>query len=204
MQASVFVDGIRTCKRCGSTHFKQFSGSGVKCEPCRQNKKNAKRREKRRVIDVQTNTNLCEVCQSTDFYKSTGRCKQCSKAANAARAAGRWSSPAYREQQARWRKQNPAAYLAKKARYRARLLNAYPLWLTNTQEDLIDAVYFEATELTLNTGIPHHVDHIVPLQGENVCGLHVPWNLRAIPAKENIRKQNSFNGWGPEGIQGAA
>ena len=56
-------------------------------------------------------------------------------------------------------------------------------------------VYRLAKKLTEETGIPHHVDHIVPLKSKYVCGLHCEDNLRAIPATDNMRKRNC---WWPD------
>lgn len=85
-------------------------------------------------------------------------------------------------------KNNPVAYAIKAANRRARTKNATPSWLTPEHRQQIAAVYAEARRLTVETGTPHCVDHIVPLQSPVVCGLHVPWNLRAITRRENQRK----------------
>lgn len=67
-----------------------------------------------------------------------------------------------------------------------------PAWLSAAEKALIRARYSEARWMTTRTGVKHHVDHIVPLLGKTVCGLHVPWNLRVIPARENNKKSNHF------------
>lgn len=52
----------------------------------------------------------------------------------------------------------------------------------------IAAVYKSCFAIASESGIPHHVDHIIPLRGKLVCGLHVHNNLQVIPASDNLRK----------------
>lgn len=60
--------------------------------------------------------------------------------------------------------------------------------------DKIDLIpfYKEAQRLTEETGIPHHVDHIIPIVHDLVCGLNCPSNLQVITAEDNLRKSNKF------------
>jgi hypothetical protein len=62
----------------------------------------------------------------------------------------------------------------------------------------IRAIYREADRLTGLTGVKHQVDHVIPLNHPRVCGLHVHFNLRAIPAGPNMSKNNH---WCPEQLE---
>jgi predicted nucleic acid-binding Zn-ribbon protein len=88
---------------------------------------------------------------------------------------------------ARTRENNPEGYarlMHKWAKRRADRARATPLWYDDTK---VKAIYRQAERMR-RAGFDVHVDHIIPLCGENVCGLHVHNNLRIIPAKENIAK----------------
>ena len=74
---------------------------------------------------------------------------------------------------------------ASNAKRRAIIKQALAPW---ADIDKIKRVYMECAERTLSTGIPHNVDHIIPLSGRTVCGLHVETNLRIITATENFRR----------------
>ena len=82
-------------------------------------------------------------------------------------------------------------YSAYEAKRRAAKLQATPHWLTEYQYKQIELKYWVSNFLTEYTGIQHHVDHIHPLQGKNICGLHVPNNLQVLTAEENLNKNNS-------------
>ena len=92
-----------------------------------------------------------------------------------------------------WRQNNPNKINSFSAKRRAAKLQRTPLWLTKKQLLEIQSFYTKAKEMESLTGVKHHVDHIVPLQGDNVSGLHVPWNLQVISATENINKGNKWH-----------
>lgn len=96
-----------------------------------------------------------------------------------------------RRKNRKWQKENSEKVTAISAKRRARKLQATPHWLTEYQYKQIELKYWISQFLTDYTGIQHHVDHIHPLQGENICGLHVPENLQILTAEENLRKSNS-------------
>jgi len=164
----------------------------------------------------------CNRCSQTklftDFYKDskakdghTGRCKECDyeyQKTNPRRAAIRkQSADKYREvrnQQAREknrqakidkyaaRVEGQEAYVRHRASRQLAKTAATPVWLSAQDKRKNIEIYAAAALLQELTCIPYDVDHIVPLQSEVVCGLHVWWNLQAIPQSLNAQKRNIF------------
>ena len=87
------------------------------------------------------------------------------------------------------RTKNHATHIACVKARSLRKRNAVPSWADMAA---IRSLYETARRMTVETGIKHHVDHIIPLSGKTVCGLHVQGNLRVIEGAENMRKHNAF------------
>lgn len=100
--------------------------------------------------------------------------------------------PKMLERRRRYYAANLPKIVASNALIKQRRMQRAPSWLTESDIREIESLYLEAARLSRETGIQHHVDHIVPLLGKKVSGLHVPWNMRVIPAKDNLRKGNKF------------
>jgi hypothetical protein len=95
-----------------------------------------------------------------------------------------------REYRNAWKEANKTQVLADNKVRRRKHRDATPPWLTRRQKSEIRQLYQIAITMTQTTGEQYVVDHIVPLRGESVCGLHVPWNLRVITQEENLKKSN--------------
>lgn len=91
-----------------------------------------------------------------------------------------------------FRQQNHSKRLANNAKRRAARIQQTPKW---ANQQRIETLYGFAQFMEwITMGIKYHVDHIVPLQGKTVCGLHTHDNLQILRASDNIRKGNKFNG----------
>lgn len=135
-----------------------------------------------------------------EFYRGRARCRTCE---SAAQKAWRQNNPdkfkacvaRYRSEnaeatrafakcrQGKWAKSNPGILAEGRARSRAAVRVATPPWADRAE---IRKVYARAAALGMT------VDHIHPLRGANVCGLHVPWNLQLLSHSANASKSNKF------------
>jgi hypothetical protein len=88
---------------------------------------------------------------------------------------------------AAYAKANPAKCRAKFKRYQTTKMRACPAWANHF---FIEEAYELAQLRSKLTGVPHHVDHVVPPQSPLVCGLHVEHNLAVIPKLANLSKAN--------------
>jgi len=92
----------------------------------------------------------------------------------------------------RYKKNNPGRVRADTVKRVVSKLHRTPAWLTDDDHWMIRQAYDLAALRTRMFGFAWHVDHVIPLQGKYVSGLHTPVNLQVIPAIANIVKANKF------------
>lgn len=130
------------------------------------------------------------------FYNSKkyGKQNQCKSCAKASAARSQKANPErvnkknqkYKKAHKIWLTPKSKANTAARTR---RLRDASPSWQNRF---FIQEAYLLAQLRTEKFGFQWHVDHIIPVRGSNVCGLHVENNLQVIPARDNNSKGNRY------------
>lgn len=168
-------DGLQTdCKACCKAYLQEYSKKNkdkIKEIHKRWRAKNAEKERQRSAKWCKDNPERRK--QITAKYRNKNK-EKCNKAVQ------------------KWSKANPHKLAAYDAKRRAAKLNATPPWLNDAHWNEIKKIYELRSICSLATQTNYHVDHIVPLRGTNVCGLHVPWNLQILTAFENRAKGNRY------------
>lgn len=195
-------DGLEYyCKVCKAEYRKEYRRSNKEKIALRAKIYREKNKEKERETGRLYRENNHEKIRTKKLEAYRKKLEQERARSNRYRAANREKILAYKEQyylknrekellrRKTYCQNNREVISAYSSKTRAEKLKAIPPW-ANLEE--IKKFYKEAKILTKSTGQKHHVDHIIPLRGKEVSGLHVENNLRVIPSIENMVKSNKL------------
>jgi uncharacterized Zn finger protein (UPF0148 family) len=90
-----------------------------------------------------------------------------------------------------WKQENPSKIAKYNAKRRSVKLQSIPSWYGELDELVMEEA-FDLANLRESTGIKWHIDHMIPLQAKNCCGLHCANNIQVIPEKLNVTKANKM------------
>ncbi|KAA1013029.1 hypothetical protein FVF58_09570 [Paraburkholderia panacisoli] len=175
---------LKTCTKCGVTkafdhfhaHNRSKDGKRSTCKTCRQSEDpGAAARARRYYANNREKVLAYQKAYSKDHPEV------------AARSQKVWLGKNGFLYQVQWKRNNPGRVNALTAKRRECVRRATPTWANLVE---IEKFYIEARALTESTGVPHHVDHVVPMTSKLVCGLHCQFNLQVLPGKENLQKHN--------------
>jgi len=129
--------------------------------------------------------------------KSNRCCKECAYEKRAlyehSEAYSEWKQKNKNKVASNWQKRNKGTANANTRKYQAAKLKRTPEWLSDFDILKMKCFYQVAAMRSKESGESWHVDHVIPLQGKKVSGLHVPWNLTIIRGSENVKKSNRYD-----------
>ncbi|NBT32651.1 MAG: hypothetical protein EBT13_12350 [Rhodobacteraceae bacterium] len=194
----VFVPVYFTGKPCRHGHIAWRAGKDGVCVTCRKERQEAKRLadERKRIEAAEKKRAALQNVHGREIvYRAEAKERgaptyftgeACSNGHIEERITG---SGQCVNCAATYYRNDKASYVARAA---ARRKHQRLATLSHLTKEDFRPIYEERERVSKETGIVHHVDHIVPIKNDRVCGLHVPWNLQVITAQENQSKYNRF------------
>ena len=183
----VAIPDVKRCSSCGEEktnsefHKKPGSTDGLYplCKACRK------------LADQQRRTDNAETLRQ--YEKARASTPKRLEAAKSYYAANKEACDVRNRRYALENKGRVAGikrkYVILHGHYSKRLVQAFVAWADQSK---IEQIYQDAKKRTQETGVIHHVDHVVPLKSKLVCGLHTEANLQVLSAVENLKKRNFY------------
>lgn len=170
---------MKTCGRCGvekeNTQFykDRYKKTGLTshCKDCIRLYKEANKEKIRSYVKEYEENNAKEIAKRKQNYYYQNK-------------------EVINKRNNEYRKANKPKSIAACRKYQLSKLQRTPAWLTQHDYKVMESKYAIASWLSAVVGIDYHVDHVIPLRGKKVSGLHVPNNLSVIRAKDNMEKGN--------------
>ena len=177
-------------------HIAYRSTDNGSCLECRSIKKRKKTAEQNERLGRKSRTAPIDKEMRKEYYAEYKKQWSIRNRESVLSRVNEWAKnnpDRVRENKQRYKERHPEVETEWVARRRSALLNRTPKWITQEDFKRIKCKYKEAKWMTTRTGYVHHVDHIIPLNGKTVSGLHVPENLRVMLKRFNQKKGARFN-----------
>jgi hypothetical protein len=191
------ADGLdKRCKTCAAKSYKEYYAKNREKVKEYKIKNKEKIKEYNKEYRIKNKEQLNEndrkrYAENKEKMKEY-RIKNRDKRAKQAREWNKTNPEKVQANNREWLKNNPDKNRHKCALRRSARMQRTPCWLTEDDMILIQRKYTLAQKKTESTGEKWVVDHILPLRGKLVSGLHVPANLRVIKETTNARKYNKY------------
>lgn len=175
---------IISCNYCKNNFKPNLSNQLFCTSKCQQHQDNKKRKESRKNNLLFFDRKCADCDNIFIFQTSQPTQKYCSENCKSNVAGRKW----YKNNKTKTKENKKTYYSKNKHRYVERTAKRRAIKLKATMKGFEE----EIKEIYKNCPKGFHVDHVIPLQGKTVCGLHVPWNLQYLTAEENLKKSNKL------------
>jgi hypothetical protein len=182
---------------CARGHLLR-STSGGSCIECRRESEKARyykapeQTKARTIKKYRTNADAIRTRRREAYAANPDKEKAVARTRSAEWRAKNPQHEGTKIAKARYKAANPGKVRADTVKRRTAKMHRTPAWLTADDLWMIEQAYELAALRTKLFGFSWHVDHVLPLQGRKVSGLHVPNNLQVIPWNDNVSKSNKF------------